>query len=309
MNTIIQDQLTPKQLDRLAAQRQIYSDVKTIQAVYMILSVPCVIVWSLLIVFIPELTSYAALWGITVTLLGIVIFTPWQNSLKQQAAKIQELFDCDVLQLKCSEMKVSRKPDTETIVEASSKFRRKEPEYVSLKNWYPVSVGKLPIALARLVCQRTNCWWDAKLRRRYAMAIIIVVIILTIFVFLLSLIGGFSLDKFILAVLTPLMPIILLGTQHYIENTQSATLLDDLKESTEKLWEQAISGKITLKILETESRELQDEIYHHRCKSPLIFDWIYRIFRNPHEEQMNKGADSLIEEALKSQKVWQKKFP
>lgn len=48
MNSITQEQLEHKQLERLAAQRQIYSDAKKIQAINMILSVPAVIVWSIL---------------------------------------------------------------------------------------------------------------------------------------------------------------------------------------------------------------------------------------------------------------------
>jgi hypothetical protein len=36
-----------------------------------------------------------------------------------------------------------------------------------LKDWYPVSVGQLPIHEARLICQRSNIWWDAKQKLRY----------------------------------------------------------------------------------------------------------------------------------------------
>ena len=46
-------------------------------------------------------------------ILDPALFNLWQQSLKQQAAKIQELFDCDVLQLEWRELKVGRRPDAE----------------------------------------------------------------------------------------------------------------------------------------------------------------------------------------------------
>jgi len=307
-NNIPQVQLDQKQLDRLAAQRQIYSDTKNIQAIHIIASVPCVVAWSLWVVFFPEWRSYSALWGIIVTLLGIVVFNPWQNSLKQQAAKIQELFDCDVLQLRWSELKLGSPPDEETIVEASTKFRQKVPNYAPLENWYPVAVGNLPISLARIICQRTNCWWDAKLRRRYVQGIIIVIVILTALVFVLGLIGGLTLEKFILAVLLPLMPAFIWGFQHYFDNIQPSKGLERLKESIEKLWNKALAGQVTSKELEMKSREIQDEIYHYRCRTPLIFDWIYRLLRRTNEEQMNRSTEAFIEEATNKTTAWRKKL-
>lgn len=299
MNTISQDQLTQKQLDRLAAQRQLYSDAKRIQAFQKILSIPVVVLWSLFVMWIPDLKVYAAYWGICVTLLDVIFFTPWQRSLKEKAAKVQELFDCDVLKLSWRNLQAGRRPDAEAIMESSSKFKCVDPECSTLRNWYPGSVDKLPIHLARIVCQRANCWWDANLRRRYATWMIISVGTLTIFVFLVGLVGGLTLEKFFLAVLAPLMPAFVLGLREYTEHKESASKLDRLIEHAEKLWNMAIIEKATPDELTEESRDLQDEIYDHRRRSPLIFDWIYRRLRQTHEDQMNKGAEALIEEALK----------
>ncbi|MBC8461192.1 MAG: hypothetical protein H8D67_24675, partial [Deltaproteobacteria bacterium] len=91
-----------------------------------------------------------------------------------------------------------------------------------------------------------------------------------------------------------------LGIRQYKEHDITADNLDNLKENTEYLWEQAINKKITPEKLTIKSRALQDEIYNHRCTNPLIFDWIYRRLRNANEEQMNKAADVLVNEALMS---------
>jgi hypothetical protein len=300
MNTIPQEQLIQKQIERLAAQRQIYSDAKRIQAVLIILSVPCVIVLTSLAAVFPKLRVYVAFWGIFITILDIVIFTPWQKSLQEKAAKIQQLFDCDVLQIDWSKLNSGSRPEPEAVVEASSRHKHIDPNYSKLQNWYPVSVGQLPIHLARLICQRSNCWWDAQLRRRYAVLGLFTIVGLTVIVFLVGLIGGLTLEKFFLVVLAPLIPAVVLGIRQYIEHTEAAIRLDRLKERSVELWNQAIKGRLTPQEVTEESYKLQNEIYDNRRRNPLIFNWIYSRLRRQQEEQMNRGAEDLVEEALRN---------
>lgn len=300
MNTIPQEQLTHKQLERLAAQRQVYSDAKKIQAVLITLSVPCVIVLTLLAALFPKFQVYVAFWGITIAILDNVVFTPKQKSLQEKAAKIQQIFDCDILQMDWSTLNSESRPAPEAIVEASSRYKRIDPNYSKLQNWYPVSVGQLPIHLARLICQRSNCWWDAELRRRYAVLGVFTVVGLTVIVFLIGLIGGLTLEKFFLVVPAPLLPAVVLGIRQYKEHTEAAARLDRLRERSRELWNQTIRGKLTPQELTEESYKLQNEIYDNRRKNPLIFDWIYRRLRRKQEEQMNRGAEELVEEALRN---------
>lgn len=300
MNTLPEEQLQQKQLDRLAAQRQIYSDAKVVQAVQIILSVPVVIVWAILIALWPGLQVYAACWGIGLSLLDIVALNRLQVHLKERAAKVQELFDCDVLKLEWSNLKAGRKPDAEAIVQSAKKFRQLNTGDSVLRDWYPTVVGKLPIHLARILCQRLNCWWDAQLRTRYAIGVLIVDGVLIVSVFLVGLIGGLTLEKFVLAVLAPLLPAVVLGIRMFDQNLQRARVADRLKEYSEDLWGDAISGRNIPEELTIESRRLQDAIYDNRRMSPLVFDWVYRHLRTRHEEQANKGAGALIEEADKA---------
>lgn len=300
MNAIPQEQMTQKQLERLAAQRQLYSDAKRIQAVMLIFSVPLVIVWTLLAAIFPNLQVFVAFWGVSITIVDNVVFTRWQKSLQEKAAKIQQLFDCDILQMDWSNLNSGNRSEPEVIVEASSRFKRTDPNYSTLQNWYPVIVGQLPIHLARIICQRSNCWWDAKLRRRYAVWGIVTVVGLTVIVVLVGLIGGLTLEKFFLVVLAPLIPTVVLGIRQYIEHTEAAARLDRLREHSEDLWSQAIRGRVTPQELTGGSYKLQNEIYDNRRRNPLIFNWIYRRLRREQEQQMNRGAEALIEEALRT---------
>ena len=298
MNRIPETQLEPTQLKRLAAQRQLYSDAKLIQ-VFQIIFVVLPPILTGLVAFDLIEAVWAALSGIIFTCL-LLFLESWKRSLKEKAAKIQELFDCKVLDLEWRNLLVGSELEIEIIEEYASKYKRKINRYNELENWYPIDVGKLPLHLGRIICQRANCWWDSRLRRRYATWVVCsVLFILTAIVFCLGIIGGLTFEEFVLAVVNPLMPAIVLGRKQYKEHTESAMRLDKLKKYAEELWSKALNGW-TPEVLAYNSRYLQDEIYNHRRTSPLIFNWLYNLLKNKDEELMNKTAEILVNEALAS---------
>lgn len=304
MNKIPETQLEPTQLKRLAAQRQLYSDAKCLQAIQIIfVFVPPILTVLVACGFLQAV--WAAISGIIIACL-FLLFDSRQQSLKQKAAKIQELFDCDVLELRWREIMAGSRFEIETVEKYASKHNHKDPGYIKLKNWYSKDVGKLPLHLGRIVCQRSNCWWDAQLRRRYAKCVIVVSFILLI---LVTICFGFTqdwtvekfilLERFILLVVNPLTPAFIFGVRQYKENINSAMRLDKLKEHTKKIWDTALVDGNRQESTQI-SRHLQDEIYHHRRTNSLIFNWVYNLFKNKDEEQMNKTGDELVNEALES---------
>lgn len=298
MNNIPQEQNTLQRLTLLAAQRQLYSDAKNLQMISLIISVPVVIIWSLLVAFFPQLAVYGALWGIIATFLELLLFSQLQKSTQEKAAKIQQIFDCEVLQFNWPTLNCGVRVDPETIIDASDRYKNINSNFSKLQNWYPVGVGQLSIEQARIICQRANVWWDAQLRRRYSQWIINSLILLSTIVFLLGLSGGLTLEKFILAVLAPLTPAFVFGLRQYTEHREAATRLDRLREDAEALVQQVISKRYTSQDLERESYSLQTQIYDNRRRSPLILDWIYSKLRNKDEERMNRGSESLIQELI-----------
>lgn len=296
MNRISQEQNSLNQLEKLAAQRQLYSNAKTIQNISILTSVPLVIFWSICVAIFSKIEVYAALWGIAVTILEVIVLNPFVKSLQEKAALIQQMFDCDVLELNWSNLNCGSRVEPETIIDAAVKYRKKNLNYSSLENWYPISTGQLPIHQARIICQRSNVWWDAQLRLRYSRWVLFVLLIMTMFVFLLGLIGGLTLEKFVFAVLAPLTPTFVFGLRQYTENKEAASKLDRLREAAESIWDTVINNRITPQDLEKESYVLQTQIYDNRRRNPLIPDWIYSQLKRKIEEQMNKGAEVLISE-------------
>ena len=296
MNNIPQEQNTQRSLELLAAQRQLYFDAKNLQMVSVIMSVPVVIVWSILVALFPLLAVYAALWGIIATLLELIVFSRLQKLTQEKAAKIQQIFDCEVLQFNWASLNCGARVEPETIIDASNRYKLKKQNIAKLQNWYPVSVGRLPIHQARIICQRSNVWWDAQLRRRYSKWVIFILLSLTVIVLLIGLIGGLTLEKFLLAVLVPLTPAFVFGLRQYTEHNEAAVRLNRLRENAEALVQEIISGRYALQDLERESYSLQTQIYDNRRRSPLILDWLYSRLRSKDEEKMHRGAESLVQE-------------
>lgn len=299
MNTIPERQSDEESLDCLAAQRQLYSNAKTLLTIQMVIVFSLVIVWSLLVFLVPRLDVYAAYWAVLVTFSDFFFFTPYQRTLMENGAKILELFDCDVLQLNWNIIKAGSYPNKETISKYASKIKKVDAKYSELRNWYPVEVGELPVHLARIVCQRANFWWDSALHRRYMSGVLVVLVGMSIFTILLGLVRELTIGKFLLAVIMPLVPLFILGLRQYRKHKIAAALLDTLKDHAERLLRAALAQQEMPEQLTEKSRALQDEIYDHRCRSPLVFDWVYYHLRSSDEALMKETAKKMTEDALK----------
>ena len=296
MNDINKIQNEPRQLQRLAAQRRLYSTAKRIFGIQLLLGAPIAIGWSLAVVALPELKGIAAVWGGLVSLSDLLWLTPWQKRLRERAAKIQEAFDCDVLQLPWNDIKTGKPPDPELVKEQADKYQKAQVGLPPLTNWYAPVVSDLPLEVGRVICQRATCWWDSNQRRRYATWVIASVIIIVLLMVGLGFIGGLTVEKLFLAIVMPLFPAVLLGVRQFTEQTEAANRLDKLKDHAESLWSDSCNGTARSR-LTSRSRALQDEIFENRKRSPLVFDWIFRKLRNDYDAQMNHGAEDLAAEA------------
>jgi hypothetical protein len=298
LNSIPEEQNQPRQLERLGAFSQLYLEAKRLLGLNLVLSVPLALVWAFIVAGFPTLEIYSAIWGIGITLLSIFVLTPAQKKRQTQAAKVQQVFDCDLFQLDWQDFhNIGHPPEPEVTYAANRKYQKKNPAYEKLKDWYPVVVGQLPLPLARLVCQRTNCWWDAEQRRRYSAWIITILSMLAVVVLLIGFVNGLTLEKFLLAVVAPLFPALVLGITQYRENMQAAANLDQLKDKVSDVWSRALRRSETPETLYDYSIQLQDAIFNNRSTSPLIFNWFYQRLRDEKQDSMNKGAEALVEEA------------
>src|SRR5262249_39560790 len=152
-----------------------------------------------------------------------------------------------------------------------------------LNDWYPPAVGILPIEIARIVCQRENCQWDGSQRLRYAQVRTGIVAAVLGAVVVLGFVRHLVILDWATAVFLPLAPLVVLGLKESRDNFESAERLDELKAHALRLWDQAMH-RSTPHALTTGARALQDEIFDSRRRSPLVFDWVFRLLRAGHED-------------------------
>ena len=168
MNNINAKQNEQKQLERLAAQREIYSFAKRLYALQIWLTVIIPIILFIVSSFWSSILTYTALFGVIVFILDGILLLPVLKEQKLKAAKIQELFDCEVLDLDISPLKTVNDVTVEEILLNYNAHSKIKTNIEKIRDWYPTNIQSLPISIARIICQRANCWWDSKLRVRYS---------------------------------------------------------------------------------------------------------------------------------------------
>jgi hypothetical protein len=126
--------------------------------------------------------------------------------------------------------------------------------------------------------------------------VLFAVVLVFVSVLLLSMGGEFSIDTFILNVVAPLSPTLLLGCRQFGEQMEAAARLDKLKEYAENLWRETLGG-LSEGDATMRARTLQSEIFENRRKGPLVFDALFKRLRNAYEVQMNHAAAEYVAEA------------
>jgi hypothetical protein len=299
---ISEAQNAEKQLRRLAAQRQLYATAKHVFGWQVIMGGPVAIAGAVFVLLRPEFKVYVASWGLLVALCDLFWLTPWQKSLRGAAARIQEAFDCDVLGLKWNDLKAGKHPDPELVKSQSNKYEKWADTMPTLKNWYSPQADELPLHIGRIICQRTNCWWDSTQRRHYAAWLVGTVAVIFVLVCGLALSVDASLEALLLKGILPLAPALLIALRQFTEQREAADRLDKLKDHCGTIWNAALS-ETPESALTAMSRNLQDEILENRRKAPPVLDFIFRRLRNEYEANMNHAADHYVSEAKAALKI------
>lgn len=296
--SIIQRQEMPESIELLAAQRNLYSRAKKIIGFQMLLSVPIAVCAAITTIVKPEFKGYVALWGILVVVFDLFVFTPWVKKLRDNAARVQEVFDTKVLGLDWNEISVGKKPEHEMIHEEAQKHGLSDGKIKGLRNWYPVAIDKVPEIFGIIISQRSNVWWDARMRRKYTFSIRVILVGIALGLIGYGLYEKKDMFEFLAYIIAPLASTYVFGYRQMMEHGDAADRLDKLKELSEKIWANAVAGE-DVGALKLKCRTLQDQIFDHRKKNPPVFDFLFRWFRDSNEALMNKGAETLVSELNK----------
>ena len=305
MNSISVRQNSKQNITRLQAQRHLYSSAKKLSTIRLVLAGATSIVGVIALVCFQESNSLAAFAGILVSFVNIGLLESWQRRVQKSAADIQELFDCDVLDLTWNFVFARSQPVVEYVTETAKKTNCRNNS--SLANWYPNIVDSVRIHQARVICQRINCRWDSNLRRQYARILWAVFSLVILIAILIGLSVNMDMQKFFLAVVAPLTPTLLWVMREAQCQFEAASAIDQLNDVVNALWMDILKNDLTENQAASRSRELQNGILIQRRVNPLVFEWIYRLDREKGERtadviandmvtQINNGVESTTDE-------------
>jgi len=295
---ILNNQNLEINLDKLLAQRRLYSNAKKVN--YFLIGITVVV--PIIISFLTNFTSIHVddknwIYGIYAVL---VIFTEkileiYIDRCKKTAASIQEDFDTTIFPLPENELLNTTFVDYDVIRKYSKKDKLNTKKLDRVRNWYSNEIDIIPNNVAILFCQRMNICYDQHIKRKYNFLLITLSTLTFITLLFLALSNGFSLIEFMLEVILPSMPIFIFTFKEFSTSLESVDNLQKLREIIEeKLDSTSLNDSINVE----ELRKIQDRIYQNRILSPLIPDFIYRWLWSGLEDQMNYSVKNKIEEII-----------
>lgn len=288
----------------LAAQKAMYSHAKRIFVWRSVLTVPLIVLLSLVVQFLNSQSSFykvdlswlLAFLSIVISLTEFFWLSRCESNLQLRAAKTQEMFDTEVLQLPWNSVCVGTTVAPELIGTYTAPEKAQEENPALLRNWYPVTLQALPNEAARLLCQRFNLWWDSDLRSRFSYLLLAVGVVLFAVLFIIGLASDLTVKTFVTNVLLPFSPFLLFALGQHRRNQDAIQNLDGLREHIETLWHQVVTSETPPEGLDGESRRIQDRIFTNRKTSPLILDQLYYQSRDKQEKSMQDVAESYVQE-------------
>ena len=280
--SIQEKQNTPKSLAMLAAAGVLYRRAKWVRSLGFLLVILVGILVILALAAKNITFSYiVTLVALTTWFLDQIVLKSCESDLKKKAATIQEEFDCFVLELPWPEHKGISHPTADRIKHLADISKKTPKVNVNLPDWYkPEGIPYDPV-LAKIHCQRMNCWWDMNLRREWKTVLIAVGCIFVILTILVAVLTGTLVAEAITLVASNLR-VLAWGIG---EIQAQAAAIKHVDGTHSYLSTFSCSNRPS----EFNIRSVQDEIFEHRCSNPPVPNWFYWWNRNKQESEAGKS--------------------
>lgn len=290
MNDILVRQNQPYFLKLLAAQRQIYNEEKKWFNTWLILSTLITLAGSGTLALIQPVNALISL-AIILWVIGDIVVLMYITKHGQNAARIQELFDCELFELPWNDF-LAKKPEESVIDAAASRYdtQADAADKARLPDWYTKRIDGMPLHMARIVCQQENLQWEEKQRREYITWAGIALLIIALILVVISILANWPARVFFSGPLLIMAPFFAICLKHIYEHYKAINRLIELNTDCARLFEEASLPSADPESIKHQSRELQNEIFQHRANNPPVFNWFYNRIRNKYEKQFQKQA-------------------
>jgi hypothetical protein len=238
---------------------------------------------------------YVGLATLVFLLLNLCVLEKCESKNRINAAKIQELFDTYLFELQWNNYVVGPKPDLELVADALATIPT--TNFADVRDWYPAEVGQIDLPMARLICQRSNVWWDAKLRRLYLNLLLATLSLVIIVMVFFAAVANVTVASLLVGVVFPVIPLIEVMAKQIGDHRECVQHTSGLKEKIDAEIERGFAEEF--EDTQQSARVFQDEIWRHRSKCPMVFDWVHKISKERYEDQMQFSARAKVNEYLR----------
>ena len=265
-----------RSLDKLVAQRLLYRRVKRVEnwRLVSMLAVAGLLLWGL-----AQQGAVSQAATVVVVLLWFVdqsVLVRCASGMKEEAAAIQEDFDCWVLDLPWSEHHGVERPTQHRVKELARQGSNSGVDSQQLRDWYRGDIPVAPLA-AQLHCQRINCRWDGRLRREWLCFVVALVSVLVGAALAIAALAGVLLLEVVLAFAAGLRLAAWLSMEQHAQSA-ARQRMERLHGYLSRVG--SLGGQATL----CDVRLVQAAIFAHRRACPTVPDWFYGLRRKAHEE-------------------------
>lgn len=246
---------------------------------------------------VPEAKPFIAFLAVCLTLLDVTLVDRAYKTALKTAARSSELFDIQLLKLEWHGLVAGMRPtpeETDSAVRGWERLRTKH----SIENWYALDVDKVPMGLARAICQRTNVTYDSDLRRLYRIWLDSLMVGVTVIIVFLGMASQATFADFVLSAVVPTAPFLIWGLRERFRQADAVKANEPVTQEAEKLIEAVIAGNCPDHDCLIRSRSLQDAIFQRRATTVLLFPGIYRYRRPDAERDMLAGAAHWVGKAI-----------
>jgi len=292
-STILSRENESSSIEKLVAQREIYSLAKCVFYIQAFLSVIILVLLSFAQLILCEINLKLVI--ATASIFAVIsgnFLDVYIDKLKGKASRIQELFDTYVLNIEWNPILCREKPEHGEIFHYYSKSKEKK-DLGKFNDWYDAAITGVPEQTGKIICQKTNCTYDSTIRKKFNIVVLIIGIATILAILLFTIFSGVSLSKIILTVIFPAAPIIRWTQKNIIMNTESIKNLEQLNNLINRVWDTLKNGQVPSDHI---IRQIQDGIVLNRKGSILIPDFIYNRLRDKLEKQTHYSVSELVKE-------------
>jgi predicted pore-forming effector associated with SMODS systems len=242
--------------------------------------------------FVPavsmQVTAIGAVWALTYST-GLAT---WTGAELRRAAKIQEEFDVRLFRIAWNDVLAGDRIEPPEINQLSARFRGRTDiilDYYEIPDLHP------PYDI--IACQMMSLGWGARVRRRFAQAILVLLFTWLAAGIVLGVFADVTIGRLLLGWYVPSLGGLMLGLDMFRRQRgvvdERQRVLQLLRRRVAAMLEQSPGPDIEQSLL-TLARQVQDSIFLTRVACPRVPDWFFLRFRATDSADFAADMDELV---------------